>query len=288
MTMRTYAGYLLMEDIYDYIPTSVPDITNLATAVFTPNLLVVENDCHTTLGKVEELNFESEGLVALDTGDKLTRDRITTLLSQGQYTIALRHTSACISKGGICKTCYSATFPRTTVPKPMDRVTLHPEFLVNSELVEVKAYTPSYQTTTNPVIYTNSYVYQDGVLKTPGTDYTIDSIGVLTLTPTPEAPSWVNVRFTTTSRSPYLAWMAKTYSGAMLGMKALPSQVLPVRTLLLSSELLENRLQLVSDYVKGLEQIPKTYTDYLDVIRDPLEKALYILAIFSLYYNVST
>jgi hypothetical protein len=284
--MRTFAGTLLLEDIYDYIPGTDQDIYNLSLSIFNPNVLIVENDCKTTLGKFETVNYEAEGLTELATETRLSYDRINELLSSGVYTAAIRHTSTCISKDGVCKKCYAATFPTSKV-NVNDRADVISEYLVNSEIIEAVLGAKTYFTKTDPSSYTRYYVFMNGELLTDS-DYSIDTLGVFTLNKILDKNRNIVIRFVREDRRPFLGWLASTYSGSLLGMKSIPYELLPIRPLFLSSTLLENRLQSISELIKSSSKVPKEYSGYIDLIRDPLEKALYMLAIFSIYYNVSS
>jgi hypothetical protein len=285
--MRTYAGTLLLEDIFDYIPTTNADIYNLGLAVFEPNILVVENNCHTTLGKFQTIDFEAEGLTELSTETVLSYNRITTLLSQGIYSAATRHSSTCISKGGICVRCYKATYPDKSVPAVNDRVTLKPEYLVNAEIIRATPTNNIYSLVTDSAQYDKYNVFLAGVLLVNGTDYSITG-NTLTLSVTIASETNLVIRFLRIDRRPFLSWLSTTYAGALLGMKPLVGEQLPIRPLFLASTLTENRLQSISELIKASGKIPIDYTEYSDLIKDPLEKALYMLAIFSIYYNVTS
>jgi hypothetical protein len=285
--VRTYSALLLFENLFDDIPADNPDMVNLGLSIFNPNLPVVENDCGTTLGRFETLTFESEGIIELATDEPLTRDRIEYLLSQGIYEIATRHTSSCISKGGICVKCYSASHPDQTPPKVNDFIKVVPEFLVNAEIITTKEEVSEYTLSTENGTYDKAYVYSSGQLLTEGVDYELDN-GVLTVIPTPTSQDPIIVRCVEFSTFPFVVWLARTFSGSVLGMRALPSEPLPIRSLLLTSLLTENRLQLISEYVNELQMIPEDYRGYIDSIKDPLEKALYMLALYCLYSNVTS
>ena len=286
--MRTYAGLLLLENIFDTLPSDIADVTSMAQSIFYPNLPVVDFDCGTLLGKSITLSFESEGLVAADTGQALDYTRIYSLLSNGQYTINIRHTSACISQGGVCAKCYNSTYPRDTPVFKGQRATIRPEYEVASEIIVFDPLNPTtvYTTVTNPIIYDNAYLFYKGQL-VPSSNYTLVN-GVLTLHPTLYISGQMVIRYTLTDTTSFMHWLASTYSGYILGMAPLPAAALPIRSLLLTSLILDNRLQSMCNYIKNLDQIPPTYVQYIDSIIDPLEKALYVIAIYTLYYNVLT
>jgi hypothetical protein len=182
--VRSYTGLLIFENLFDNIPTLSQDMVNFASSILKPNLPVVEHDCGTTLGTIEICNFESEGLIELATDLRLTKTRIEQILSQGIYEVAVRHTSTCISKGGVCAKCYAGTYHDQPIPKVLDRVTVLPEFRVNTEVVVSKINGLQYSTITDPESYDKAYVFRKGILLTPVVDYTLVN-GTLTLTDAP-------------------------------------------------------------------------------------------------------
>jgi len=286
MTMRSYAGTLLLQNIFQYTPTTDPNVSSLAQLITNPSVPVTMADCGTTLGTIETLNFQSEGLTDLSTGLVLSETTITNLLEQGIYTIAVRHTNSCIAKGGVCSKCYSATYPTKPVPSVNNVVTITPEYLVNAEIVATIVGATSYATVTNTSTYSNYYVYKNGVLLKPGTDYTL--IGnSLTLAVEPTSVANIVLRFVTQNYTSFLGWLSSTYSGSLLGLEPLAYNPLPIRSLYLTSLLSQNRLQLVNQSLSKMSQIPSEYLAWASQISDLLEQALYMLALYTIYYNVT-
>ena len=285
--MRTYSALLLFENLFDTIPTDNPDMVNLSRDLLEPNVQVVENDCGTTLGRFETVNFELEGTTELATGLPLSRSRIEYLLSQGIYELATRHTGNCISKGGICVKCYKGTYPREKVPKINDRVSIQPLYLVNSEILAIKQGGSEYAIETDSAMFDTSYLYHEGVLLIEGEtkDYTLKN-SILTLNVVPTNDYTMVLKTLRRNTFPFIVWLANTYSGSIFGMDPLPAQALPLRTLFMSSLLDENRLQLVSEYVSQLDAVPEGYADFAATIKDPLERGLYLLALYCVYSNV--
>ena len=89
------------------------------------------------------------------------------------------------------------------------------------------------------------------------------------------------------TRGPFLSWLADTYAGSMLGMKALPSPKLPLRKRLLSGLVPNSMVELLGSQLSNLRGVPAEAISYLDNIKDPLEKALFVIALFSIYLNVN-
>jgi len=285
--MRTYSGLLVLEDIFDNIPTDNTYISSLQRIVFEPNLLVVEEDCYTTLGRSDPVNYELEGKTELSTGQVISRNRIDALLSQGIYSISVRTTDSCISKGGVCSACFHASHPDQGVPVVNSRVTVYSDYVVTSDVVTAVAGQTVFNLSLSSEKYDKVFVFSEGTLLTTGVDYTISGSTLTKTVAIPEDNRNIMVRYIVRTRSPFLLWLSRTYSGSILGMRPISSQNLTVRPLLLNSLLEENRLQLVLDYVSGISSIPSNFIDYASSIRDKLEKALYLLAIYTIFSNVT-
>jgi hypothetical protein len=285
MSLRSYEGLLVLEDIFDYIPTTDPDIVNLANSVFSPNLKIIENDCGTTLGLYQTVTYAIEGKTELSTDEPLSKDRIDQLLFNGTYQVALRSTSTCISSGGICAKCYSATFPRASVPVVNSRVTIYPEYTIDTDVLAGVAGQSQFTLSLNSNQYTFLYVYHEGLLLVQGSDFTL--VGTtLTLTVPLPADGNVVARYTSYNRAPFLIYLAEQYSGSILGMNPLPRELLPIRSLLLISLLNDNILEIVAENTIANTSIPNELSGYISNISDPLEKALYILALQALFANL--
>lgn len=286
MTMRSYSGLLVFEDIFDYIPTENPDIGNLANMVFTPNVPIVSADCGTTLGEFVTVNYELEGRVELATGMVISKDRIDQLLFHGIYEIATRNLRTCIASGGVCQACYAASNQREEIPSIGERVNIQPEYILATDVLKGQAGETQWNLSYNEDEYSYTYIYLNGVLQ-PLSSYTIS--GTLLTFNTPLASDInITVHYTDYNRASYLIYLAKTYSGSMLGMKPLPAQMLPIRSLLISSLIPDNKLELIVEYTKDVNKIPEDYKTYLDSITDKFEKTLYTLAIHCIYANVIT
>lgn len=285
--MRSYSSLLVFEDIFDYVPNQNKDVTSLANMIFTPNVPVVTNDCETTLGLFQTVNYELEGAIELATGEVISRDRIDELLFHGTYQIATRTLSTCIAPNGVCQACYSASNPRaTSIPKVGDRVTIQPEYYSSTDVIKASAGDKQWPLTVADGTYQFTYVYVDGVLQNTNS-YNISN-SILTFNVPLASDNNVVVHYSSYNRAPYLVYLAKTYSGSMLGMKALPSQQLPIRSLLISSLIPQNKLELVVEYTKDISLIPEDYRTYIDSINDTLEKTLYTIAINCIFANVTS
>lgn len=284
MSMRSYSGLLVLEDIFDYIPTTNPDIVNFATGVFNPNVPVVMVDCGTTLGNIQSVNYQLEGKVELSTDLIISKNRIDQLLFDGIYSVATRTLDTCIAPGGICQKCYAASRQFLSLPVIGSRITIYPEYEITTDVLSGSTDQLTYTLNLNSTQYSNVYIYIQGVGQNPNT-YSISGSSLTLKNPLTSNQNIV-VRYTSFNRAPFLVWLAGTYSGSMLGMQPLPAPSLPLRSLLLTSLIPQNRLELLVEYTNNLSQIPENLRTYSAQIKHPLEKALYLLAINSIFANV--
>lgn len=285
MTLRSYAGLLVLEDIFDYVPTNDYDVVTLANQIFSPNLQVIEEDCGTTLGLYQTVNYDIEGKVELANDTPLTKARIDQLLFNGTYSVYIRSTSTCISNNGICVKCYEASFPRESA-QVNDRVNVYPEYSLGTDINELEVGDTQVTLTKAPDEYTYLYAYSDADLLDTN-QYSISGTTLTLLSPIDKSVNFV-VRYTSYNRAAFLMYLARTYSGSLLGMQPLPSELLPIRSLLLIALLDTNVIDSLVRTVQSSKAIAPELIEYVDVIVDPLEKSLYLLVLISLYNNVTT
>lgn len=283
--MRSYSGLLVFENVFDSIDTSDTISNNLARQIFSPNVPVVDLDCGTGLGQTVNLTYESEGYVEVATGVPLSRTRIDTLLSQGIYDVQVRNLSTCISKGGVCQTCYKASNPHLTVPALNSIVQVPASFVMGAETTIVMAGSTTTSLTIDPGTYDLALIFQNGTLQTSTQANIIN--GSLVLTSAPVSSTNYMIRYVVYSRTPFMYWLAKTYAGSMLGMKPLPSPMLPLKPSLISSIVPAPALEDMIKSVHGNSLIPEDSVRYADSISDPLEKALYSLALGVIFSSAS-
>jgi len=285
MSTRSYSNLIVMESIFDSIPTSDGDVLSLASSVFEPFVPVVSDDCGTTLGQIVDVNFELEGKVELSTNQVFSYDRISQLLAAGVYKTSVRELGSCIESGGICRRCYHASRQYDPIPDIGDIVQILPEYITYTETLSTRSGDKILPITQTKALYDRIYVYYTGLLLNPAA-YTVSDSAITLSTGIP-ADGNVVVRYTSYIRAPYLFWLATTYSGSMLGIKELPALGLVIRKRLLTSLLPLSMVDLVANKVTELKGVPSEVKNYLPSVDDPLEKALLALAIHSIYLNVS-
>ena len=285
MSIRSYSNLIVLETIFDSIPPGNFDLDALVTSVFSPSVEIVEADCGTGLGTKVDVNYELEGRVELATGNVLSYNRILVLLSTGNYYTFIRELSSCISQGGVCQKCYHSSRQKDVIPNVGDYVVIQPEYVVGADAILSSAGKKTFTLSQSPELYDRAYVYYEGVLL-PESSYTISGT-TLTLSSALPRDGQLAVRYTTYIRAPFLFWLATTYSGSLLGIKELPYPALPIRKRLLTSLILTSVLESLVNKATSLKGIPDETLSYMEKIHDPLEKALFVIAIYAVYLNVN-
>lgn len=284
MTIRSYSGLMILEGVFDNIPTTNPTVNSLALQIFSPRVLIEEEDCGTLLGKKISLNYDSVGLVELSTGLPFSPERVELLLSQGVYTTFVRSINTCVSKNGVCQKCYSAGRQKESIPPIGSSQIISPEYV---SMVEVNSAAPGTTTLSIGQIqeyYDRAYVYIDEALQSEDS-YSLTDSELILNTPL-EDYHQVTIKFAVITRAPFLSWLASTYSGSLLGLKEMISPPLPIRKRLLTSLIPQSMVDLLAEEATSLPEVSEDCVSYLPLIKDPLEKALFTISLFGVYLNV--
>ena len=284
MSLRSYSSLIVLETVFDSIPNVDPDVTTFADLLFSPNVNVVEQDCGTLLGEIITLDYTSEGIVELATGLPLSKDRIEQLLAQGIYTVKTRSLSTCISTNGVCQACYHASRQSVGIPSVGATIRIYPEYVSEVDVFAVTAGTTTFIPSLTTDLYDYAQIYYEGTLY-PSSSYTITDT-LITLNSGLPANGNLVIRYVSVTRTPLLYWLADTYSGALLGIKSLPYPKLFLKKSLLTGLVMESVLELLVGKISGLTAVPNEISSHLVNIMDPLEKSLFVLAIYSVYLNV--
>jgi hypothetical protein len=286
--MGSYSGFLLLEDLFDNLPDDSMALYNEGNQLFNPTVSVVEDDCGTSLGEKLSIDFTSMGNWDLALDRRLTRSDVEFFLSQGEYTRFVRNPPHCISPGGVCRKCYEAVNPSNPNVQVGSSVTLKSYLVVSTQLVVLSEANNSFVLDTAGSDITRiSYYYNDVY----SANYTLTELSTgeyqLTMGDTPAAGDTAFVRMFKDTSSPYMSYLSSTYAGSILGSAALVTGALPARASLLKERITESRLQsLANALVAYSKYIPVTYIEYIDKIKDPLERELYILALYGVFYDV--
>lgn len=284
--MRTYSGFILFEDILDYLPTTNTSLYSFANNITHPSVTIVSEDCLTTNGYMATITYELEGRIELATGVPITETRILYLVSQGIYKIGVRSLDTCISPNGVCRACYKGTFLDST-PPPVGTVTkIVPEYNFSTDVIRGNGGTTVFTLSQLPATYEKVLVIQNGNIMSSGYTITNDQ---LTLTVAPSLGINVIVKYYNITSQPYVGYLANTYSGSLLGMKALPTQAIHIRPSLINSLLGDTEMNLAKDELGShYKMITPLYLDYIDRVPDKLEKSLYMSVLYGIYSNVSS
>lgn len=285
--MRSYSNYLLFEDILDNLPVSSALLQQVATMLIYPSVTIIEEDCGTLLGKVVDLNFELEGFTELATGVSLSRTRINTLLSQGNYKIHIRDLHSCTSKGGICRKCYEATFLGETA-KPINTITtLTPKLNYQTDLINGNNIKSTFTLSQTSDDYYSVLVIKDGAIY-PDSEYVLgyDTITFITL-PVPTTTEVYTIHYYKENSEPLLGYISKTYSGGLLGLQPLPALNLILNEKLYLSIVSDGFIPLMIKELNNYRTIPTTFLQYIDNIQDKLEKIIFMLLLYAVYGNIT-
>jgi hypothetical protein len=287
---RTYSNFLLFENVLDSL-TEGPDVI-MAQAVNTllnPIVTIIEEDCGTLIGNLVDTTFEIEGFVEVATGDPLTQARIITLLGQGQYLTGIRSLHTCLSHsgGGICRKCYEGSFLGSTAPTVGTKLSIKSIIQYQTDVIRGNGYSSVFPLSQTSDDYYSVVVINQGQVVDPS-EYTLgyNYIQFPTILPINSTTGTYTVHFMDESTNPFQGYIAKTYSGGLLGMAILPTVNPLLRESLYNDQLSDSFLSLMADLLSKLSEIPSTHLEYVDRIHSKLEKVLYMLYLFAIYSNI--
>lgn len=117
--VRSYGSTLLTQNLLvaDNLPDKIPALKNFSRKILEPSFKCVEDDCGTTVGRLLQIPESTlVGLVELDTNRVITDQHIIDLINLDRYTLRVRDTSSCVSKGGFCRRCGTGYNARVGIP----------------------------------------------------------------------------------------------------------------------------------------------------------------------------
>lgn len=94
------------------------------------------------------------------------------------------------------------------------------------------------------------------------------------------------VKIVPADTSPFFSYVASGYSGSLIGVRALPAGRLPIRKALMDQALAQSYLDMAYGQLKKFSQIPSDMLQYCGGIEDKLEKALFIIVLYSLFSSI--
>jgi len=280
--MRNYTNTLLFESALDAISPSNVQLYNVAFRLFNPVVKAIENDCGTLLGTPIPVDFKAEGFIELDTGLPITKSNIISLALSNSRFVSVRSAYSCISKGGVCKTCLAASKPRVSI-------TVGSTYQVNPELIisTNPSVLLSGQTTVtlpyNTTQYDTLYIYDNGALVSQSS-YTVSG-STLTFSSAPVSDRPLLLKFSIYSNVGFYYWLAGTYSGSLLGIKSLAELPLPLKPSLLLSNINNYDIDSIIKLLKDTEIADQDFVSYIPSIKDPLEKAIFVVTLGSIFLN---
>lgn len=255
-----------------------------------PIVKVVEEDCGTLLGSVVDTGLELQGFTEVATKEPLDIARINQLLTAGQYRTGIRtlHTCQSYKLGGVCRRCLSASL-FTDTDLSVGETSKIPSLIVyQTDMVRGNGYTTTFPLSETSDDWYEVVVIKQGMRLSEGVDYSLgfDSITFPTAMTVDSETSVVTVHFMKQNSDPFLGYISKTYSGALLGMLPLPSLPTLLRESLYDILFSDNFVGLLLEDLEPLKAIPSTYRDYLDRVHGKMEKVLLALFLYSIYGNV--
>lgn len=266
--MKSYANFLLLENLLYNISSTVPSIKALAESIFNPRIAVVEEDCEPNIATRMSINavlttpwatpigttrYMYEYLLDVY-GDFLDPVELSALLAAGEETeVMVRHSGSCNSTGGICRVCLYANMIASTanVVDPSTGTVLTryyddpPEFETEVQVPAVGQY-----------------------------GYLAGSLGKVK-------------PFFQPSQRAYFAWVANTYTGSLLGVNAYDNFPLPVKNSTARDLINDNLLSSAAGELSRISNVPSNYIDYVDKLEDKLEKAMSIIVLYCVYGGLS-
>lgn len=123
--VRSYANSMLIENLFkqNSMPNLLPNVKSFTTKILVPSVKVIEEDCHTLIGRnVSADDYSMVGLLALDTDEIIDEQYVVDKYKQDIFAIRVRDTCACTSTAGICRKCLHGTYIRLGMEKEVPAV----------------------------------------------------------------------------------------------------------------------------------------------------------------------
>lgn len=291
--MRSYSGLLVFESVFDSIPSQEVLLSQFATTLFSPSVKIVEADCGTLLGKKVLTDYPIEGRIELSTGVPYTQPRISSLITSGTYFTHIRTLDTCTSKGGVCRACYAASRVGRSIPSVGDYLAIFPEYILASETTVFRTGESSsllsYDSTAydRVDVFTSGNPVTSGFTLVPPSDPSNPATGLIVLTTPATSDVYYTLHYSSVIRSPYLYWLAGTYSGSLLGMSPLPSPSLHLPQSLVSNSISLGQIEDLATSISATNRAPQDLVEYNRQIPGKLERSLFLLALGVIYSKYS-
>lgn len=123
--VRSYATSMMLENLFKQksMPDLLPNVKAFTTKILQPTVKIVEEDCHTMIGRnVSADDYSMIGLLALDTDELIDEQYLIDKYENNIFAIRVRDTCACTSNGGVCRKCLHGTYIRLGMNLPVPPV----------------------------------------------------------------------------------------------------------------------------------------------------------------------
>lgn len=123
--VRSYSNSMFLENLFKQrsMPDLLANVKSFTTKILMPSVKIVEEDCHTLIGRnVSADDYSMVGLLALDTDEIIDEQYVIDKYEKNIFTIRVRDTCACTSQSGICRKCLHGTFIRLGLDKEVPEV----------------------------------------------------------------------------------------------------------------------------------------------------------------------
>lgn len=282
---RDFSNTLLFEAALDSIQTTNPILFSVSQALFNPSVDIIEEDCGTLLGNEVPSTFRSVGYTEVSTGLQVGPTRLSTLLSSGIPTGQVRTSYTCISPGGVCRVCAASSFPRAVIPPVGNRFKISPEVILDINQVTVVTNQLFVPLAYDASMYDTLYVFESGELVSE-LEYYISGKTLVLTNPAP-ADTVLTLRYLVFSNSQFYHWLCGTYSGSLLGVRQLQKTLLPIKKQILQSKIPTEDLESLIRDLKESSIGAEDSVQYIDSIKDPVEKAIFTILLASIFLNDS-
>lgn len=292
---RSLTNFLLFEDLFDNLDSTNQTLRTLANQIFTPTVKVVQENCNTNLGRRIAVSPSVNGFVkvtfngslnpdrTIPEADRISKTDIDEWLASSIYTTYVRDLHYCTSVGGICASCYAATFNQ---PAPVvgSFVQVKNQYVLHSDYHLTATAIKSYSTTTDPATYDFKDIYLGShVLET--SEYT-DNTGFITLTDAPAQGDYLTINSVIQSNKPFMNYLSNTYSGDLLGIEAIPTPPVTLPLGVIDRNISEGQVLQMTRQVENLQNIDRIHLDYCNSVRNKVEKSLLLIVLFSIYNDI--
>lgn len=281
--MRSYVNTIIFESALDSVAPSNTLVYSVIKRLMSPTVRIIEEDCETMLGEFVSISTRAQGLIELATNNPLDSARMASLITSNNKEVAVRSTATCISVGGVCRRCLRGSRPGLTVPAVGSWFMLDPEVVVDTGPIAIETGQTTVALKYPSDQFDKIYVYNDGTLVNPST-YSLTGSSFVLNSPAVSNVSYF-VKYVSQTYSSYFYWLANTYAGSLLGINPLGKQSLPVRKNTMEQYIPQEDVEVLIKELQRLDIAEEDSIKYIDEITDPVEKAIYVVVLSSIFLN---